>query len=97
MGMAKIPSFLTPPENTEALTDRVLYEWSAQGQHLDDVHRWACGGPEDPAGITERVDYLLDVIDAVGDVHPKVREWASVARMTINCINGGGVPHPPAI
>jgi len=93
VGMAKIPSYLNPPDNPEVLVDRVLYEWSTLGQHLDDVHRWACGGPEDPDGITERVSYLLDVLDGLSGLHPKVQEWASIARMTINCINGGSVPY----
>ena len=98
--MGKIPSYLTPPDDPEKLTDLVLYEWSALGQHLDDVHRWACGGEESPDGLTERVQYLLECLECIEimdpltetTLHPAVAEWKSVALMTINCINGGSVP-----
>lgn len=90
--MSKIPSYLNPPDNPEILTDRALYEWSYLGLHTDDVHRWACGGEEDPDGITYRVEYLLDVTDMLTGLHKSVVEWRSIARMTINCIMGGSVP-----
>jgi hypothetical protein len=98
--MSKIPNYLNPPDNSEALTDRVLYEWSALGLHQDDVHRWSCGGPEMEGGLTERVDYLLECLDCLdileplteAQLHPDVVLWRSMALMTINSINGGSVP-----
>lgn len=92
--MGKIPSYLSPPNDPDRLTDLALYEWSCLGLHLDDVHRWACDGEEEPDGITERVAYLLDVTELL-ELHPAVMEWRSVALMTVNCIRGGGVPYDP--
>jgi hypothetical protein len=90
--MSKIPSFLNPPGNPEALTDRVLYEWSYEGKHMNEVHAWSCGGAEVPDGLTERVDYLLEVTDHCTGLHPRVVGWCSVARMFLNCAAGGSVP-----
>lgn len=90
--MSKIPSHLNPPDNPEMLTDLVLYEWSSLGLHQTDVHNWACAGEEIAEGLTERVDYLLEVLDNLGDLHPDIKQWRSMALMTINCINGGSVP-----
>lgn len=90
--MSKIPNYLNPPESTEVLTDLALYEWSALGQHLEDVHRWACEGAEMEGGLTERVDYLLECLELLEPLHPAVREWRSVALMIINCIHGGSTP-----
>lgn len=98
--MGKIPNYLTPPDDTEKLTDQVLYEWSALGLHQDDVHRWACEGEKMEKGLTERVDYLLEVLDCLdileplteSPLHPDIVQWRSIALMTINCINGGSVP-----
>ncbi len=75
------------------LSDTVVYEWSVEGKHLDEVHAWSTRGPKLDDGLTVRVDYLLEILDHNFDItHPTVREWASFARMVINCINGGGVP-----
>jgi hypothetical protein len=98
--MGKIPNYLVQPDNPEALTDLVVYEWSTFGLHMDDVHRWACEGEAIPDGLTDRVDYLLEFLDDIElmeplhevPLHPSVKEWRSVALMTINCINGGSVP-----
>jgi hypothetical protein len=94
--MGKIPSYLNPPDNPDLLTDLVLYEWSTLGLHLNDVHDWACRGPEHSDGLTERVDYLLEATDMMigmdGTLHPEVVKWCSIARMILNCINGGSTP-----
>jgi hypothetical protein len=102
--MGKIPNFLNPPDDTEKLTDDALYEWSYLGMHMGEVHAWACQGEEISKGLTERVDYLLEVLGCIEimepltgtpAIHPKVQEWRSNALMTINCINGGSVPRRP--
>lgn len=98
--MGKIPNYLNPPDNTEALTDQVLFEWSAFGLHQVEVHRWSCGGREMENGITERVDYLLEYLDCMVIIepltemplHPDIVQWRSFALMTINNIRGGSVP-----
>ena len=98
--MGKIPSYLTDPYNSEALTDQVMFEWSALGLHQDDVHRWACAGAEMEDGITDRVDYLLEVLDCLDilepltefPLQPDIILWRSVTLMTINSIRGGSVP-----
>jgi hypothetical protein len=90
--MGKIPNPLNPPDDTESLTDHVLYEWSVLGKHQDAVHAWACSGDIDPEGLWERVHYLLEVLDNLHDLHPDIRLWRSISLMTLNCMHGGGVP-----
>ena len=86
-------TILTPPDDYEKLTDKILYEWSCEGRHLDEVHRWAT---EDDERMRERVEYLLDVtepIAGIGDLNCfEVRQWRSLARMILNCLDGGSVP-----
>lgn len=85
---------LTPPDDSEKLTDHVLYEWSCLGLHLDEVHRWASEGGEEQT--RERVEYLLEVTEpaiGIGDLNClAVREWRSMARMFLNLLDGGSVP-----
>jgi hypothetical protein len=98
--MGKIPNYLNPSDNPEALTDQVLFEWSALGMHMTNVHVWSYGGPEHPDGLTERVDYLLEVLSCLDimepltemPLHPSVIEWRSFALMTLNSIKGRGIP-----
>ena len=42
-------TILTPPDDYEKLTDKILYEWSCEGRHLDEVHPYSL----DPASAGE--------------------------------------------
>ena len=98
--MGKIPNYLVQSDNPESLTDHVVYEWTVDGLHAADIHRWACEGEEIAGGLTDRVEYLLDILNLCDvmepltevPLHPIVLEWRSLTLMTINCINGGSVP-----
>lgn len=79
--------------NVDTLTDMTIREWSIEGKHMSEIHSWSLRGPRVHDGLTVRVAYLLEVLDNSNDfIHQEVRAWASIARMTINSINGGGVP-----